>query len=899
MSLQGVDLDHYSTMHSRSQSASPSSASSVRSSAFSHRPPSSHHPTVSEDLYRSSFTVTKTSDNAHHSRSASNGSSQSNYSLAATHLTTPNDSPPMEYNHSGMLKSPPVRQTAIRRARQESSNPYTRSNSFSGSESVRSSSSEAEDNGVFAFNPQQQQQQPQGDYSNIFVRQPTANSLGTATGAFQRMTLNSEHQLEQLANNVRAATTTSASDRAKHIFVQAWLNSNYAPYPDGNVPRQGLYNSYRRVCDEYRIPHVNTATLGKAIRLCFPAIKTRRLGVRGNSKYHYCGIRPATAAEAEWLQDFIKRTNNHRAAANSRPASQSGRSSATDDSPEDEEDDGDEIQPNGARNHLSINGGGRKSPVLFSIDDKTPTVGGNLSAAQGSLPHHATGFRNEAQIRRRSPPSAQQNVVVSSNVPSHMRNALNGNGNGPLQQRQSQSVRSLHNFPTIEEALGTSSQSSHGVVAREVWRWFEEHLDSLTRESFWSGLSGEHREVVHAPAVAGLMARADAVVYDEILEILRSQMLTSIPPHTLSSLRQLADKMEKVLLLALENYGNTFVEPKVELGARFGHLVLRFLDIFQVTQALTSVMSNPKQLIDMSRSWREVDFESVRNQAALVCNCRHEDLHQLLEVDFVNVLDGLQASLEPVRDIMVWADTCCERLMGTQGGALGQEERATMSSRSLLIRWGYVTSQIMRDLTIRSDPAFGAFQILKLFIDDWIALNVLRSVALSTNSVAASVEPVIQQQFLALSPGTSQFASSNLDPSHVSHQQQAHHHSLDHTSAGILSSSAMHDPFASTSSSSHQHSQLVDGSSHFPYDPLSFGPMESTTGGASPGLMGPSTGFGGQSFDFSQNIGLDVSSSPSQQVQSSSGVIASADAEMSSGDAASDENSHHQIKAET
>lgn len=50
-------------------------------------------------------------------------------------------------------------------------------------------------------------------------------------------------------------------------------------------------------------------------------------------------------------------------------------------------------------------------------------------------------------------------------------------------------------------------------------------------------------------------------------------MLASIPVHALTSLRQLADKMEKILLLALENYGNTFVEPKVELGARFGHLV--------------------------------------------------------------------------------------------------------------------------------------------------------------------------------------------------------------------------------------------------------------------------------------------------------------------------------------
>ena len=31
--------------------------------------------------------------------------------------------------------------------------------------------------------------------------------------------------------------------------------------------------------------------------------------------------------------------------------------------------------------------------------------------------------------------------------------------------------------------------------------------------------------------------------------------------------------MEKILLVALDSYGNTFVEPKVELGARFGHLV--------------------------------------------------------------------------------------------------------------------------------------------------------------------------------------------------------------------------------------------------------------------------------------------------------------------------------------
>jgi regulatory factor X len=35
--------------------------------------------------------------------------------------------------------------------------------------------------------------------------------------------------------------------------------------------------------------------------------------------------------------------------------------------------------------------------------------------------------------------------------------------------------------------------------------------------TFWSSLTGHHREIVHAPAIAGLMAKADAIVYDASL----------------------------------------------------------------------------------------------------------------------------------------------------------------------------------------------------------------------------------------------------------------------------------------------------------------------------------------------------------------------------------------------
>lgn len=50
-------------------------------------------------------------------------------------------------------------------------------------------------------------------------------------------------------------------------------------------------------------------------------------------------------------------------------------------------------------------------------------------------------------------------------------------------------------------------------------------------------------------------------------------MLSPIPTATLTAVRQLADKVEKILLVSLEHYGRTFADPKVELGTRFGHLV--------------------------------------------------------------------------------------------------------------------------------------------------------------------------------------------------------------------------------------------------------------------------------------------------------------------------------------
>ena len=118
---------------------------------------------------------------------------------------------PPNHNISNPALKGPLRPSHIR-ARVAAS-PYPRD-----TDSVHSSSSETEDISMYLGG-----QNP--DYQAIFgggqTMAPSQEAMHT-TGAFGRMTLSPDHALEKLATNVRVATTTSASDRAKQIFVQAW-----------------------------------------------------------------------------------------------------------------------------------------------------------------------------------------------------------------------------------------------------------------------------------------------------------------------------------------------------------------------------------------------------------------------------------------------------------------------------------------------------------------------------------------------------------------------------------------------------------------------------------------------------------------------------------------------------
>jgi len=73
--------------------------------------------------------------------------------------------------------------------------------------------------------------------------------------------------------------------------VVAWLKENYDVDEEISLARDAIYGHYAEYCQGKHAEKMGTASFGKMIRLVFPAVKTRRLGIRGQSKYHYQGVR--------------------------------------------------------------------------------------------------------------------------------------------------------------------------------------------------------------------------------------------------------------------------------------------------------------------------------------------------------------------------------------------------------------------------------------------------------------------------------------------------------------------------------------------------------------------------------------------------------------------------------
>ncbi|XP_037391149.1 DNA-binding protein RFX5 isoform X2 [Pygocentrus nattereri] len=104
-------------------------------------------------------------------------------------------------------------------------------------------------------------------------------------------------------------TTTNSGDSnlvntADQLHTCNWIRSHLEEHADTCLPKQDVYETYRKHCENLQQRPLSAANFGKIIRDIFPNIKARRLGGRGQSKYCYSGIRRKTVLNMPLLPNL-------------------------------------------------------------------------------------------------------------------------------------------------------------------------------------------------------------------------------------------------------------------------------------------------------------------------------------------------------------------------------------------------------------------------------------------------------------------------------------------------------------------------------------------------------------------------------------------------------------------
>ncbi|XP_056597569.1 DNA-binding protein RFX5-like [Triplophysa dalaica] len=84
---------------------------------------------------------------------------------------------------------------------------------------------------------------------------------------------------------------SNSVNTANQLQTCNWIRSHLEEHPDTCLPKQDVYETYRKHCDNLHHQVLSPANFAKIIRDIFPDIKARRLGGRRQSKYCYSGIR--------------------------------------------------------------------------------------------------------------------------------------------------------------------------------------------------------------------------------------------------------------------------------------------------------------------------------------------------------------------------------------------------------------------------------------------------------------------------------------------------------------------------------------------------------------------------------------------------------------------------------
>uniref|UniRef100_A0A182N6S4 RFX-type winged-helix domain-containing protein n=1 Tax=Anopheles dirus TaxID=7168 RepID=A0A182N6S4_9DIPT len=572
---------------------------------------------------------------------------------------------------------------------------------------------------------------------------------GNTSGTQQQQSDSSPQNMTDVASYLHAhQTTVQELDSAPNLTHAArvlpatvnWLMENYETADGVSLPRSTLYNHYMWHCNENKLDAVNAASFGKLIRSVFSGLRTRRLGTRGNSKYHYYGIRIKPTSPLVHAIECKPQHGSgvgglmgghHQQLAGSNGIGGAGGAGAT--------------GSNGMHGGHGGGGGGGGGNGLHTSNGGAMAHGGGHMQQGGaggggvgggvghgmSLHHGRSGKKNS--FKAEMPESCAQYL---------------GDPSGAIPQFPI--IDMIHPLPddiTMEDVdtLRSIYREHCEAFLDAILNLDFNMIESLWRE-FWraenNNNNGDECEeekylskqklylLTQCEPVQEFVKHVDLQFYQSMVDVLIPDVLRPIPTGLTQAIRNFAKNLESWLTSAMGGCPEPIVAIKLSAVAAFGQTLRRYTSLNHLAQAARAVLQNGTQIAQMLSDLNRVDFRNVQEQASWICQC-DTAIVQRLENDF-------KAALQQQNTLEQWAGW----LQNVVDDAL-QEYRGKPSfvhaARQFLLKWSFYSSMVIRDLTLRSAGSFGSFHLIRLLYDEYMFFIIEHKVAKATNTTPIAV----------------------------------------------------------------------------------------------------------------------------------------------------------------
>ncbi|XP_056426246.1 MHC class II regulatory factor RFX1 isoform X3 [Hyla sarda] len=469
-----------------------------------------------------------------------------------------------------------------------------------------------------------------------------------------------------------AVQSYSHTTRASPATVQ-WLLDNYETAEGVSLPRSTLYCHYLLHCQEQKLEPVNAASFGKLIRSVFMGLRTRRLGTRGNSKYHYYGLRIKASSPLLRLME-----DQQHLAMRQQPFSQKQR-----------------MKPIQKMEGMSNGVGGAQ---------QTPSGLSDISS----------------QVQQ-----YQQFLDASRTLPEF--------GDIDLQEKPLPDGITLDSIKAFQllyrehcEAIVDVVVNLQFTLVETLWKTFwrfnqAQHSDNTIDDEAEKRLPKDSLVLLSKYEPLLKWCRdCDHQLYQGLVETLIPDVLRPIPSALTQAIRNFAKSLESWLTSAMMNIPEEMVRIKVGAASAFAQTLRRYTSLNHLAQAARAVLQNTAQINQMLSDLNRVDFTNVQEQASWVCRCA-DRVVQRLEQDFKLTLQQ-QSSLE---QWAVWLDGVVSQVLKPYQGNPGFSKAAKL----FLLKWSFYSSMVIRDLTLRSAASFGSFHLIRLLYDEYMYYLIEHRVA--------------------------------------------------------------------------------------------------------------------------------------------------------------------------